>query len=147
VTTTAPHIRFREARERRGLSPEQFAALCGLYPIDVWEIEGVENDLEWCYTLREVQKFCQILDIRPIELFGDSNTEPPVSADDLVQRIHAECRLRGVTLEQFEDAIEWGQLNTILEPPEKLLEVMDIDHLRRLCQELHIDWRRVLLSL
>ena len=105
MAKTAPHLRFSEARERRGLSPEQFAALCSLYPIDVWEIEGVEGDLEACFTPKQLQKF----------------SEAPVSAKDLVQLIYAEYRLRGVTLEQFEDVIEWWSLNSILEPPEKLL--------------------------
>ena len=147
VTTIAPHIRFREARERRGISPEQFAALCGLHPLDVWEIEGLENDLEQSSTPREVQKFCQVLGIRPIDLFSDGISEAPISAEDLVQRIYAECRSRGVTLEQFEDVIEWWKLSSIIEPPEKLLEVMRVDSLQRLCHELHIDWRRVLLNL
>lgn len=147
VITSAPHIRFREARERRGLSPERFAALCSLHPLDVLEIEGLEGDLETCYTPRQVQRFCEVLGIRPIDLFADTISEASVSADALVQLIYAECRSRGVTLAQFEDVIEWWSLGSILEPPEKLLESMRIGSLQQLCQELHIDWRRVLLSL
>jgi transcriptional regulator with XRE-family HTH domain len=147
VTTTAPHIRFREARERLGLSADEVAARCDLQPIDVWEIEGLEGDLESCYTPRQVQKFCQVLSIRPIDLFGDSISETSVSADDLVQLIQSECQSRGVTLKQFEDVIEWWSLDSIIEPPDKLLESMRINHLQRLCQELRVDWRRVILSL
>ncbi|HEU6447889.1 MAG TPA: helix-turn-helix transcriptional regulator [Verrucomicrobiae bacterium] len=146
MTATPPNIRFREARERRGLSADEVAESCGVQPIDVWEIEGLENDLEHCYSPKMLQKFCHILGIRPIELFADDMNEPPVSADDLVQLIRAECRSRGVTLGQFEDIVEW-QLSSSIEPPEKLLEVMTLFYLQRLCQELQIDWRRVILSL
>jgi len=147
VTTIPPHIRFRVARERLGLSAHEVAARCDIQPIDVWEIEGLEGDLESCYTPRQVQKFCQALGIRPIDLFGDGISEAPVSADYLVQLIHAECQLRGVTLEQFEDVIEWRSLGSIIEPPEKLLEFIRINSLQRLCQALRIDWRRILLSI
>ena len=135
MTTTAPHIRFREVRERLGLSAEEVTARCDLQPIDVWEIEGLEGDLEMSFTPKQVQKFCQVLGIQPIDLFGDDISETPVSADDLVQLIHAECLLRGITLEQFEDVIEWWSLGSIIEPPEKLLESMRIDSLQRLCRE------------
>ena len=147
MTTNPPHVRFRKMRERLGLSAEEVAARCNLQPIDIWEIEGLEGDLEMSSTPKQVQKFCQVLGIRPIDLFGDDISETPISADDLVQLIHAECHLRGVTLEQFEDVIEWWSLNSIIDPPEKLLESMRIDNLQRLCQELRIDWRRVLLCL
>lgn len=147
MTATAPNIRFREARQRAGLSAEEVAASCGVHPIDIWEIEGLEGDLTWCHSPKKVQNFCRVLGIHPIELFASDFKESPISAYELVERIHAECRSRGITLEQFENVIEWWQLNTIIEPPEKLLEVMTIDHLERLCQEVHIDWRRVILSL
>jgi len=55
--------------------------------------------------------------------FCDSIAESPVSADELVQRIHAECRSRGVTLGQFEDVVGW-RLSACIEPPEHLLEDM-----------------------
>jgi hypothetical protein len=87
-----------------------------------------------------------VLGIRPIELFADDITEPRVSADELVRQIHAECRSRGVTLEQFEDAVGW-RLSACIEPPERLREDMTVDGLQWLCRELRVDWRRVLLSL
>jgi transcriptional regulator with XRE-family HTH domain len=146
VTTIAPHIRFREARERAGLSAEEVAASVGLHRLDVWEIEGLDGDLTCCHSPRQIQKFCQILRIRPVDLFADSISEPAVSATDLVQLIHAECRSRGITLDQFEDIVGW-RLTACIEPPDKLLEDMTVDGLQWLCRELHIDWRRVLLSL
>jgi transcriptional regulator with XRE-family HTH domain len=146
MTATEPHLRFREARERRGLSAEHVAESCGFHPIHVWEIEGLEGDLTDCYSPGTVRKFCRVLGIRPIELFTDKTVEPPVSVEELVQRIHEECRLRGITLEQFEDIVEYP-LTDCIQRPEKLLEDMFINSLQRLCQELRIDWLRVISSL
>jgi transcriptional regulator with XRE-family HTH domain len=143
VNAVAPHIRFREARERRGLSPDQVAAQSGVTDAGVWDIEECEGDLACCYSPRDVQKFCRVLGIRPVELFGEQISEPAVSADELVRRIHEECRSRGITLEQFEDAVGW-RLSACIEPPEKLLEDMTVDGLQWLCRELRIDWRRAL---
>ena len=146
VIATAPHLRFREARERLGLSPDEFAERSGVSQAGVWDIEAFAGDLTSCYSLRDVQKFCRVLGIRPIELFADSIAEPPVFVDELVQRIHVECHSRGVTLEQFEDVVGW-RLSACIEPPEHLLEDVTVDGLQWLCRELRIDWRRVFLSL
>lgn len=146
MTTIASNIRFREARERVGLSPKEVAERSGVPHADVWEIEGLDGDLTCCYSPRQVQQLCSVIGIRPVELFADSVSEPPVSTDELARLIHAECRTRGVTLEQFEDVVGW-RLTACIAPPEKLLEDMTVDGLQWLCRELRIDWRRVLLGL
>ena len=146
VIATAPHLRFREARERLGLSPDELAARSGVTDAGVWDIEDFAGDLTCCYSPKDVQKFCRVLGIRPVELFADTVAESPVSADELVRLIQAECSSRGVTLEQFEDAVGW-RLSACIEPPEDLLEDMTVDGLQWLCRELRIDWRRVFLSL
>jgi len=143
VNAVVPHIRFREARERLGLSPDEVAAQSGVSDAGVWDIEACEGDLTCCYSPRDVQKFCRVLGIRPVQLFGGEISESPVSADELVRLIHEECHSRGVTLEQFEDAVGW-RLSACIEPPERLLEDMTVDGLQWLCQELRIDWRRAL---
>jgi hypothetical protein len=63
----------------------------------------------------------------------------------LVSRIHEECRLRGITLEQFEDIVGW-RFSACLEP-ERLLDDITIDGLQWLCRELHVNWHRVILGL
>ena len=143
MNAVAPHVRFREARERLGLSPDEVAAQSGVSDAGVWDIEACEGDLTCCYSPRDVQKFCRVLGIRPVELFGGEISESPVSADELVRLIHEECRSRGITLEQFEDAVGW-RLSACIEPPERLLEHMTVDGLQWLCRELRIDWRRAL---
>ena len=146
VNAVAPHIRIREARERLGLSPDEVAARSGISAPEVWDIEADEEELTCCHSPRELQQLCRVLGIRPVELFGGEVDQPAVSADELVQCIHTECRSRGIALEQFEDAVGW-YLSKCMQPSERLLEDMSIDGLQWLCRELHIDWRRVLLSL
>ena len=146
MIATAPHLRFREARERLGLSPDEVASRSGISSASIWDIEQFEHDLTACYSPRDLQRFCRILGIRPVELVADSIAEPPISANGLVQRVQTECRSRGVTMEQFENTVGW-RLSACIEPPQKLLEDMTVDGLQWLCRELHIDWRRVLLGL
>ena len=139
-------FRFREFRERAGLSPDDAAQQMGVSSPSVWDIETCENDLSECYSPSEVQRFCRVLGVRPSELFAVEISEPAVSAVELKGRIHEQCHVRGVTLEQFEDAVGW-RLSECLEPPQRLLEDLTIEGLQLLCRELGIHWHRVILSL
>ena len=118
----------------------------GISSTSDWDIETCENDLSECHSPSEVQRFCRVLGIRPRELFAVEISEPAVSAVELKDLIHEQCRARGVTLEQFEDAVGW-RLSECLEPPQRLLEDMTIAGLQWLCRELGIHWHRVILSL
>jgi hypothetical protein len=138
-----PNIRFRQARELRGLSPEEVAGQCDISSSCIWDIELCDGDLTNCYSPDEIRRFCRVLGVHPVELFGEKISESTVSADELVERIREECRLRGVTLDQFEDVVGW-RLSACMEPPEMLLNDLSIDGLQWLCRELRIDWRRVL---
>jgi hypothetical protein len=144
VKPVDPRIRFRDARERVGLSHDQVAAQSGL-PIGapaIWDIETHEGDLE-NYSPAEIRNFCCLLGISPAELFGERFSERPVSADELVKLIRQECVSRGLTLAQFEDVVGW-RLSACIDPPERLIEDISIDGLQWLCRELRIDWRRAL---
>jgi hypothetical protein len=63
-----------------------------------------------------------------------------------VRLIHEQCRLRGVSLDQFEDSVGW-RLSACIEPPQQLIEDISLDGLQWLCRELGVSWYRVLLSL
>ena len=143
VSAVEPHVRFREARERLGMHPQDVETLSGVRDARVWDIEACEGVLVRCYSPSELQRFCRVLRIHPSELFGDRISEPNVLPEELVRRIHEECRSRGVTLEQFEDAVGW-RLSACMDPPEKVLEDLSIDGLQWLCREPRIDWRRAL---
>src|ERR1041384_2174193 len=129
---TSPEARFRAFRERAGLSHDEAARRMCISSRSVWDIESCEDELSECYSPSQVRLFCRALNIRPSELFAVETVEPPVSAAKLVRLIHEQCRSRGVTLEQFEDAVGW-RLSACSEPPERLLEVISIDGLQWLC--------------
>jgi hypothetical protein len=143
MKATIPRLRFREARERLRLSPDEVATRSGVSSPSIWDLEEIEGELTSNYSPRDLQHLCRVLGIRPVELFGGELSEPPVSADELARLIHDECRSRGITLEQFEDAVGW-RLTACIDPPGKLLEDMTVDGLQWLCRELRIDWRRAL---
>jgi transcriptional regulator with XRE-family HTH domain len=135
--------RFRELRERAGLTREEAAARMDVSP---FHIETTDDDFTISYSPADVRRFCEVLDARPSELFGVATPDLPVTAEELVSRIHAECRKRSVTLEQFEDAVGW-RLSQCMDPPGRLLEDMTLDGLQWLCRELGINWHRVILGL
>lgn len=134
--------RFKQARERAGLSIEEVAERTGLSKPCIWDIECCPDELMSVYSLSDVCRFAVIFGISASDLLGTSTTEDPVSAAELAQRIHDQCRTRAIRLEQFEDIVEWKLANS-LDPPEKLLRDMSLDGLQWLCRELGIDWQRV----
>jgi hypothetical protein len=142
-TTLSISKRFRELRERAGLTENEAGQQMD---VSVWDIEATENELTSCYSPVEVGKFCHALGARPSELFGVTTDEPAVSAEQLAALIQSECRKRGVSLEQFEDAVGW-RLTGSVNPPGRLFEDMTVDGIQWLCRELGIDWHRVILSL
>ena len=146
--STSPASRFREFRERAGLSHDEVAQRFDtlISSACIWDIESQDDELSSCYSPKQVQQFGRILGVRPIEFFGCETTDSPISAVELVQLIREQCRSRGVTLEQFEDSVGW-RLSACIEPPEHLLADITVDGLQWLCRELGIDWRRVILSL
>jgi transcriptional regulator with XRE-family HTH domain len=144
--TTSPEFRFREFRERAGLSHDDAARKMGISTPSVWDIESCDDEISDCYSPSQVRQFCRVLGVHPTELFAIETAESSVPATELARLIHEECRARGVTLEQFEDAVGW-RLSACIEPPDRLLEDMTIEGLRWLCRELRIDWQRVILSL
>ena len=147
MTSTNPHaIRFREARERAGLSHEEAAARMGISTQSVWDIESHDTELESCYSPANIQRFCQVLAISPPELFGIQVASPAISVKDLVTLIRDYCQAGGLNLEQFENAAGW-HIAASLDDPECFLHDYTIDGIKDICDELKVDWQRFVLSL
>jgi hypothetical protein len=117
----------------------------GISPPSVWDLESFEDELTSVYSPFEVRRFCEAMGTQPRHLFDVSTAEPAVSASELADRIRAECGKRGITLEQFEDAVGW-RLSECIDPPERMLESISLDGLQWLCRELGIHWHRVILG-
>jgi cytoskeletal protein RodZ len=80
--------RFREFRERAGLSEREASRQIGISLSCLWDIENFEGDLPQCYSPAELKKFCRMLGINPCELFGVENKEPSISALELARLIY-----------------------------------------------------------
>jgi hypothetical protein len=143
--TDAPTVaaRFRKFRKRAGLSENEASWQMGISSSCLWDIESCEGDLSSCYSPNELRKFCRVLKVRSNELYGVESKGLPISVQELVGLIHEQCRVRGITVEQFEDVVGW-HLSLCTEEPDKLLEDMTIDGLQWLCRELGVDWHRVI---
>jgi len=137
--------RFREARERAGLSREDAATRMDLPADCIWDIETRADELCTSYSPADIQRFCKILAIRPAGLFGIQSSEPPITAPQLATLIHEHCRAHNITVPQFEDAVGWRLTESLIDP-EDLFEDLSIDGLRWVCDELGVDWQRVILA-
>ena len=144
ATSTASQ--FRKLRERIGLSHEQVAERVGISAPSVWDIEGHDEELSECYLLSELQIFGRVLGVHPLEFFDAKPPGDPISVEELIQLIHERCRLRGITLVEFEDIVGW-RLSSDIHTPERFLGGITTEGLRWLCAELDLDWRRVISSL
>ena len=147
VYTTNPNgVRFREARERVGLSPDEAALRMGISSASLWDIECCDDELT-IYSPTEIRRFCQILSLSPRELFGIELQAPPLTATDLATLIREHCLSRGVTIEQFEDASGWHLVKSLAEPERFLHDDYSLDGIQDICRELGVDWQRFVLSL
>lgn len=144
----SPAKKFRELRERAGLTPDEVARRFpeAISAAAIYDIESNDEELCDVYSPADIRKFSEVLGARPAEFFGIEINARPLSAEELVQLIQEACRSRNLTLAQFEEAVGW-RLSQAIEPPSKLLEEISIEGLQWLCQELGIDWRRVIIGL
>src|SRR6266404_1158391 len=63
--TESASKRFRELRERAGLSHDEAAKRMGVSSACIWDIESFEGELASCYSPYEVRHFCEVLGVRP----------------------------------------------------------------------------------
>jgi DNA-binding XRE family transcriptional regulator len=139
-------VRFREARERAGLSPDEAASRMGISSASLWDIECCDDELKMIYSPAQIALFSRVLGIRARELFGIELEEGGISATELATLIREHCRSRRITVEQFEDSAGWSIAQS-LEQPERFLHDYSIDGIQDICRELDINWQRVILSL
>ena len=138
--------RFREARERAGLSHDEVAKRMGISSPSIWDIESDDQELFMCYSIAKVQRFCSVLGIGPRDLFAIHSTLSPITPAELAELIREHCRSRSIGIEQLEEACSWSIAKS-LDEPERFRHDYPIDGVRHICRELGIDWGRVILSL
>jgi hypothetical protein len=147
VYSTAPNaVRFREARERVGLSPDEASSRMDISQPALWDIECLDDELT-IYSPAKIRRFCEVLCIRPRELFGIESQATPLGVADLAALIREHCRSRAITIEQFEDSSGWRVAKSLDDPERCFLDDNSIDGIQDICRELGVDWQRFILSL
>ena len=144
-STVSISKRFREARERAGLSHDDAASGMGISGPCVWDIETHDDEIRSCYSVAEVQRFCGVLGIHPSELFGFESPVSPLTAVSLATLIREHCRSRRLTPEQFEAAAGWLVARN-LDDPARFRDDYPIDGIIDICRELGVDWQRFIES-
>jgi len=145
--STAPYaVRFREARERAGLSPDAAAERMGISSACLWDIECYDEELP-NNSPAQIRRYCEVLGITPQQLYGIESGLLPLTTADLAALIREHCRLRGISVEQFEWAAGWSVAKSLDEPERFLQNDYSIEGIQDICRELGVDWQRFILSL
>ncbi|MBI5817894.1 MAG: helix-turn-helix transcriptional regulator [Verrucomicrobia bacterium] len=144
-STVSISTRFREARERAGLSHDEAACMMGISGSHIWDIETHEDEIGSNYSVADVQRFCGVLGIQPRYLFGFEMVSPPLSSNEIAVLVRQHCRLRGITIAQFEEAAGWSVAKS-LDDPARFRHDYSIDGIMNICRELEVDWHRFMES-
>ena len=147
MNSTAPNaVRFREARERVGLSPDEAASRMGISSASLWDIECLDDELT-IYSPTEIRRFCRVLSVSPRELFGIELPAAPLTAIGLATLIREHCHSHGMTIQQLEDASGWHLAKSLDDPEQFLHDDYSIDGIQDICRTLGVDWQRFILNL
>jgi transcriptional regulator with XRE-family HTH domain len=138
--------RFRNARERAGLSVAETAARAGVPEACVWDLESYDDELMTAYSAADLRRFAAVLSVAPRELLGTDDRGAPVSPDELALAIRAHCQARGMTSDAFGEAAGWD-VSKAVNSPQMLLTDFSIDGVRDICRELGIQWQRIISGL
>jgi transcriptional regulator with XRE-family HTH domain len=139
-------LRFREARERAGFSPEEAARLMCISSALLREIESVEDELTSIHSPADVQRFCSVLGIRPQELLGVRSNARPLTAGEMAGLICEHCQSKGLAIGHFEHAVGWSVARS-LERPVRFLHDYSVSGIQDICRELGVNWERFALAL
>jgi DNA-binding XRE family transcriptional regulator len=138
--------RFREARERAGLSIAETARRAGISEACVWDLETDDNELTCAYSPADLQRFAAILNIRPAELLGVEMRSDPITAGAIISTVQEHCRTRAMTIDQFCEVAGWD-ITAAMASPELLLSAISIDGSRDVCRAVGVEWERVISAL
>lgn len=136
--------RIRFARVAAGLTHMEVAEAIGLNLPSYYDLEGVEDEVQSCISLRELQALSRTLRVDPgwivtgkSQLMGSNIGLASVPA---LIRSHLEDR--GITLADFEEQAGWMVGETLADGA--AIWGWNVDCLTDVCHVLGIDWWSVL---
>jgi transcriptional regulator with XRE-family HTH domain len=78
--------RLKQARERRGKTPQEIAEAIGITVESYYDLESTD-DLSMVLSLRKILKLCRTLSLTPADLFGWQSAEIAPLLPETLQRI------------------------------------------------------------
>lgn len=137
---------FREARERAGLPADEAARRMCISRSLLRSLESNDDELTAVYSPADVQRFCSVLGMRPAELLDVQTLSKPLTPEEIATKIFEHCRRNRMDISNFEDTVGWCVMRS-LEKPNRFLQDYSLDALRDICEELDLEWERLVAGL
>ena len=133
--------RFREARERLGLTQADVAEQLGIQVSSYWDIEFHDDEAFDCFSLAELRQIATILKT-PLEvlLFGNgfNGSTSGTSPSMIAERLRVLAGSEGLTIDELGDRLGWD-LTPIMADPEAI-DQFNLAGLSDLCAAIGVDW-------
>lgn len=140
---------MKQAREKKGWSIDEAATQMELASItnreSYYDLEDHDGELTCCYSLNEISRICNLLEVPPKNLLCDKSF-PQLKIEELVEKIKEFCDKNKISITQFEDMVGW-RVETCLQNPRAALDEWNLDCLKAVSQKLGIDWQSVVCGL
>jgi hypothetical protein len=141
--------KLKQAREKKGWSIDETATQMSAAGItsrnNYYDIEQCGGELTSNCSLGEISRICNLLNIHPRDLFCDEILSQ-LTIKEVVEKIKEYCAKNKISVNQFEDVVGW-RVESCFSNPNTALEEWTLDCLKDICQELQINWQRVISSL
>ncbi len=149
IEATCYRDKLRRAREQKGWTEHETAAQMELVSANYYDIEGIDGNLTYNYSLNEILRICAVLDIHPRDLFCDQpalSNSTRVTIVEVIDGIKNHCAANSISVIEFEDIAGW-RVENCLTKPTAALDEWNIDCLMDVCRETRVDWRAVITGL
>ena len=139
-----PQEMIRLRRTERGIERQALAEAIGVSEQDVWDLESNCDELEICFSLRQVFGLTQTLGFsRPSDLFDADFCGQPIGFGVLREKVSGAILAHGV---KFEDEIGWA-IQSNFDTLSGVVDSFPVIFVQRLCARLSVSWLAALNGL
>jgi transcriptional regulator with XRE-family HTH domain len=140
------HERLRTARERLGKSIEEMSVLVGMTFESYRDLENYNDEIMMCLSLYELVRLCEVLKIKPQELFSSEpkKQSESINLTGLMAKVKEYLHANSMTVPQFEDQVGWKIEPLLNDPNEIMGDNYSIDALKSICDAIGVNWMAAL---
>ncbi len=141
---SSPAKRLKLARLKAGKSPEEIARIAGVDIHDYYDMESAPDELSTNVSLKHIKTVCDALSIKPSTLFSDTilPSEGSLGFNGIPDRVRSKLNATGMKVAELEERVGYS-IESALDNP-TLIWDWNIDCLQSVCDELGLDWVKVL---